>query len=73
VLLMGGIHRKIRKLQNAAHIPTALRARIPLLCDSHGVLWVPFVGMRDGFSRGNTGDFCLTLEIFSDGENFDER
>lgn len=73
VLLMGGIHRKIRKLQNAAHIPAALRARIPLLCDSHGVLWAPFVGTRDGFSRGDADGFCLTLEFFPDGENFDGR
>ena len=67
VLLMGGIHRKIRKLQNAAHIPAPLRERIPLLCDAHGVLWVPFVGTRDGATLDG-GGYRLTLEIQSDGE-----
>ena len=46
-LLMGGMHRKIRKLQNAAGMPPSLRERLPLLCDSRGVLWVPFIGRRD--------------------------
>ena len=67
VLLMGGIHRKIRKLQNAAHVPAPLRERIPLLCDERGVLWVPFVGTRDGVTS-DCGEYRLTLEIHPDGE-----
>lgn len=48
LLLLRGMHRKLRKLQNERGIPPALRERLPLLCDSQGVLWAPFVGLRDG-------------------------
>ena len=46
-LLLHGMHKKIRKLQNEAGIPPALRQQLPLLCDAQGVLWVPFIGVRD--------------------------
>ncbi len=51
-LLRHGVSRKVRKLQNEAGIPLALRGTLPLLCDADDhVLWVPFVGARDGFAR----------------------
>ncbi len=47
-LLVGGLHRRVRKLQNRCGIPPALREHLPLLCDAQGVRWVPFIGERDG-------------------------
>ncbi len=47
-LLMRGMHRKLRKLYNAAKIPPSVRERLPLLCDEEGIVWAPFVGTRDG-------------------------
>lgn len=49
-ILMGGMHRKLRKLYNANKIPTRLRECMPLLCDGEGVLLAPFVGCRDGLT-----------------------
>ncbi len=66
-LLLGGMHRKIRKLQNAAHIPPALRERLPILCDAQGVLWAPFVGARDGV-RTLPGKYLLQLTVCSSCE-----
>lgn len=62
-LLLGGMHRRVRKLQNAAHMPPSLRERLPLLCDAHGVLWVPFIGVRDGFITTPCGKKQLRLNV----------
>jgi tRNA(Ile)-lysidine synthetase-like protein len=70
-LLLGGMHRRVRKLQNACGIPAALRERLPLLCDEQGVLWVPFVGHRDSSPAPVTPtaryrvQLHVTLPIFS--------
>lgn len=55
VILQGGMHRKLRKLYNAEKVPARLRDRLPILCDSEGIVWAPFVGCRDGLpQKGNT-------------------
>lgn len=46
-LLVRGINRKLRKLQNEVGLPAALRDRIPVLCAGDTVLWAPFSGLRD--------------------------
>lgn len=43
-----GMHRRLRKLWNGEGIPPRLREQLPLLCDGEGILWAPFVGLRDG-------------------------
>lgn len=48
-ILLRGMHRRVRKLQNAHAVPPFVRERLPILCDRDGILWVPFVGVRDGF------------------------
>jgi tRNA(Ile)-lysidine synthetase-like protein len=47
-ILLRGIHRKLRKLQNEAGIPVDVRSRLPLLCDGERVVWAPFIGAADG-------------------------
>lgn len=48
VVLMHGMHKRLRRLFREADIPPRLRNVIPLLCDGEGIVWVPFVGLRDG-------------------------
>ncbi len=48
VIRRGGMHRRLRKLYNAAKIPPSLRERMPLLCDEQGIVWAPLIGARDG-------------------------
>ena len=47
-ILMGGIHRSVRRLYREAGLSLALRACLPILCDAQGIVWIPFVGCRDG-------------------------
>ncbi|MBQ2735453.1 MAG: tRNA lysidine(34) synthetase TilS [Clostridia bacterium] len=53
-ILQGGMHKKLRKLYNAKKIPPRWRDALPILCDREGIVWVPFIGMRDGIA--NEGD-----------------
>jgi len=48
VILSEGMHKKLRKQYGAADIPPHRRELIPLLCDENGIVWAPFVGVRDG-------------------------
>lgn len=45
---MGGMSKSLKKLMCDKKIPLDMRARIPVICDSKGILAVPFVGIRDG-------------------------
>ena len=47
-ILIGGMHRKLRRLQAQAEIPVRMRDQIPILCDANGIVWAPYVGVRDG-------------------------
>ncbi len=66
-LLLRGVHRKLRKLQNELGIPASLRDRLPLLCDGDTVIWAPFCGARDGAFAPVTSStrhaLCLTIEL----------
>ena len=59
-ILMGGMHRKLRRLYREAGIPPRWRDAIPLLCDEKGILWAPFVGVRDGVSVSGG---CYLLQV----------
>ena len=54
-LVMGGMTRKLRKLYNQKNIPLRLREQIPLLCDEEGIVWAPYVGVRDGIPMAERG------------------
>ncbi len=59
-ILRGGMHKKLRKLWNAASVPPRLRTALPILCDAEGILWAPYVGMRDGICAN--GD-CVEISV----------
>ena len=54
-IYMGGMHREVRKLYREAGLPLDLRANLPMLCDNEGIVWIPFVGVRDGVCTSETG------------------
>ena len=65
-LLLGGMHKKLRKLYASVGISPHRRAQIPLLCDGEGIVWAPFVGVRDGFGEDAEADgesVCITVEL----------
>ena len=43
----GGMNRKLKKLFNDKKISVEDRRRIPILCDSKGIVWVAGFGVRD--------------------------
>lgn len=59
-ILRGGMHKRIRRCWNEAGIPARLRTTLPILCDSEGILWAPFVGLRDGVTSDEADD-CLDI------------
>ena len=61
-IYLRGRHRKLRKLQNEAGIPPALRDRLPVLCDSEGILWAPVIGLRGGLDTAPTHRLTITLD-----------
>ncbi len=68
-LLLGGMHRPLRKCYAARGFSPEVRAKMPLLCDGEGVLWAPGVGLRDGVDRdGATDGYLLEIFLEQDGE-----
>ena len=61
-LLLRGIHRSVRKLYREAGFSPAMRATLPLLCDKEGVVWIPFIGARDGAVSDGEDGICISLE-----------
>ncbi len=59
-VLVHGMHKKLRKLQNEAALSPHLRDMLPLVCDRGGILWVPSIAVRDG----SEGDGALRLTLY---------
>lgn len=51
-----GMTHKLKKVFNDRNIPPVERALIPLLCDSHGIVFVPGLSERDGAKSNNPTD-----------------
>ena len=58
-ILMGGMHKSVKKLMCDKKVPIDLRSRLPVICDSEGIVAIPLVGVRDG-ARGTD----LTLNFY---------
>lgn len=61
VILCGGMHKKVKKLLCEHKLPLPLRDRLPIFRDSHGIVWIPEVALRDGASEG---DDRMTITLF---------
>jgi tRNA(Ile)-lysidine synthetase-like protein len=46
-ILMGGMHKSLKKLMCDNKIDLALRDKLPIICDSEGIVFVPFIGVCD--------------------------
>jgi tRNA(Ile)-lysidine synthase len=62
-ILLCGMHRSVKKLisEKASHVELSERRALPVICSGDEIVWVPFLGVADGY-RGNT----LTLQYFLD-------
>ena len=64
-ILLGGMHKSVKKLYNEKKIPLELRNRIPIICDKSGIIAIPFIGIRDGarVKQSSTADNTTTVQI----------
>ena len=60
-ILLGGMHKSLKKLFCEKKIPPELRARLPILCDGDGILAVPMLGIRDGAKAKDPFEQSLTI------------
>ena len=57
-----GINKSIKKMLIDKKVPKEYRDVIPIICDSEGIVYVPFVGVCDrAFSKSNDG--CIFINI----------
>ena len=62
-ILAGKHHKDVRKLISATKIPLHLRARLPILCDSDGVIAVPLCATRDGAKSNADAKNAVCVKI----------
>lgn len=59
-ILSGGIHRSVKKLFCDRKVPLAERSHTPIVCDDHGILWIPALNLlRDGAVGVGSPNICL--------------
>ncbi len=58
-ILQNGMHKSVKKLFCDKGIPPALRGRLPVICDDGGILFIPFIGARDGAAAGRDDPVLL--------------
>ena len=64
VMMLGKMHRQVRRLWAARGIPTEWRQALPILCRGEEIVWVPFVGTSDDFvGKVARGDSPLAYKI----------
>ena len=61
---MGGMNKSLKKLMCDKKIPLDIRARLPIICDSNGVLAVPFIGIRDGAKYNDNSKQKLNIYFY---------
>ncbi len=61
VILQGGMHKDVRKLLSAHHVPLEMRDTLPIICDEDGILLIPGITLRDGAKAKS--DDALVVEI----------
>lgn len=59
-----GMSKSLKKLLCEKKLPLELRARLPIICDSDGILAVPFVAVRDGMSADQNSDRAMAIHIY---------
>ncbi len=72
-LLINGMHKSIKKLMCDKKIPLELRDCLPIVCDSslpdeNSVVFVPFLGVKDGMSSQINEKNAVSIELIF--ENF---
>ena len=73
VIMLGKMHRQLRRLWAARGIPAELRCALPLLCRGEEIVWAPFVGTSDDFVGkvvSTSSPFAYKVEIYVSNNAF---
>ena len=46
-ILLGGMHKSVKKLMCDKKIDISVRDKLPIVCDGEGIVFVPFIGVCD--------------------------
>lgn len=60
--LLGGMHKKVKKLMCDRCVPQPERDTLPLICDKDGILAIPKIGVRDGAAASSGGALHIFFE-----------
>ena len=71
-ILLGGMHREVRRLYREASLSLDTRASLPILCDAEGIVWIPFVGARDGVEEKNSKNGGLFVTLCNKNQAFSD-
>jgi len=63
ILRRGKMSRKLKKLLCDKGVPVHLRDRLPVIEDGDGILYVPFIGLRDGAAPSDGTEKIINLHI----------
>ncbi len=66
-ILVGGMHKSVKKLLCEKKIPLDERCRLTFICDDDGIVAIPFIGVRDGariINSGNSSESALTIQFY---------
>ncbi len=56
-----GMTKRLKKLFNDKKIPGSERGRVPIICDSLGIIWVPGFSVRDGCNDDKSDSLWVTI------------
>ena len=65
-ILLGGMHKSLKKLMCDKKIPLGERYRLPVICDGEEIVAVPFVGVSDHYSvkKGKECESAQTIIFY---------
>ena len=62
--LCGGSHKTAKDALSAHRVPAVLRKTVPLFCDSEGIVWIPFCGIRDNVNPRMTDEDGSIADLY---------
>ena len=60
---MNGMGKSIKKMMCDKKLPLELRSKLPVICDESGVIAVPLIGVRDGYTPTESTRRALRIEL----------
>ncbi len=63
-ILLGAMHKSVKKLMCDKKIALDERYRLPLICDDSGIVAIPFVGIKDGCKSSPNAKNSISIKFY---------